>query len=236
MTEPAPNQAEFSRVVASSLWRSGGTFVFNVAKALLQKHGLRQEVIRSSLMDDYLRQPSAHAVEEWWRRFDRPSDRFLFAYRDIRDIVASDIQRGTRHYEDPRFLISFVRTSILKDRFLAAKAKQGWSVGELRFETEINGAEPIAISKVADYLGLDHHYDNEVFEEFSFERISAWYRQEREALGDLTSRDPVYHLHDRHLGDRRVGKYRDVLPESMLALMYGETDLANWIAERGYKR
>lgn len=191
MPQPSQRPTDFHRVVASSLWRSGGTFVLNAAQSLLRRHGQRQRVIRSRLEDHYLQSPTTFDIENWSRPFDRDDDRFLFAYRDLRDVVASDLQRGIQHFEDPRFLVAFIRISIVKDRFLVAKAKAGWRVCELRFETEINGCEHIAIAKVADFLGLDHRAGDEVFAELCFERISKWFQNQRRPLGDLTSRDSV---------------------------------------------
>ena len=234
MTQLSQWPTEFNNVVASSLWRSGGTFALNVSQSLLRRHGQRQRVIRSRLEDHYLQSPTTFDIEDWSRRFDRDGDRFLFAYRDLRDVVASDMQRGAQHFEDTGFLVAFIRIRIIKDRFLVAKAKAGCDVCELRFETEINRCEHIAIAKVAIYLRLDHRHNDEVFEKLCFERISKWYQDQRRPLGDLTSRDSVYHFHDKRLGDRRVGKFREILPESMLALMYRETELLSWIDERGY--
>lgn len=228
----------YATVVECSMWRSGGTLTFNLAKSLLQLHDVDCVLRRSNVLDD-----RATNADLWWEGLQphKEDTLLIHAYRDVRDAVASALQQGERWglgrsqlNDVAKLAVRATRRMVTQSNLLEAKKREGFHVVTLAFETELNANEGKGVAKIADAMRLSGEHNDNIAQEFAYGRLASWANSERTDANEIGSRDATHHLHNAHLGDRRTGKYKDVLPSNLRMRLHRDATINDWLRSRGY--
>ncbi len=217
--------------------RSGSTLVWQITRQLVDgQPGLRnprgvepEEFPAAAANPDDLLLAKIHYRGNL-KESDFPDEgvRYLYTFRDPRDVVASLFRKGRFKPDNPKRgpqnsrLIA--RREIKGDGFWRAR-KQLW-VG--RYE-DFQGDVPGLVRNVADFLGIDITDERvaEIARDVDIEQ-----QQERVWESRTSGVDPDLRVTANHITDGRHGAWRDTLtPEETAAI---ETECAAWLVAHGY--
>lgn len=177
--------------ISAGMPRSGSTWLFNVARLLLE----RQEPITSGWIDD-LEQPLPKRVLV---KVHMPNDALggtiLTCHRDLRDVAASVQAMG---WAEGRALLDWVMNARLAYDYWSARAALDLSYERIIGEPEASGRALAAALGVPFEIGVLEAAD---------------------LPSPTDHRDPITNLHPNHRNDGRAGRWRDQLdPELARAI------------------
>jgi hypothetical protein len=197
---------------------SASTWIFNVARDLLEEHYPNSASIFASTAETLLRNTPMsikNAVVKS-HNIDRPlltimnlsECLVIISLRDPRDCVVSMTQR---------FNYSFLEATRLIVRSLASIAMLKSSDSRNVFVYEDMFTEKLeTIERIANLMGvkLDIDFMNKIFDKYNHLSITSHIGQQpgtSSNLSDPLTYDVETHWHPRHIGDRRIGKWVDQL-------------------------
>lgn len=218
-------------VVVCGLPRSGSTVRYQIATALAERNGgvglgWDWEAVRAEFARpvEPVRVVKVHEPRAWVEQELNPEfTRYVFSYRDLRDAIASHIQKDGPMEE--AVLRDFTASMLAWDRHFRARRH----VLVSRYEDALGDLTP-EIARIEEFLGLtlDPRERSELAARLSPESQRAYI--ERLAFGGAY--DPATLLHKKHINDGAVGKWRHVLTPEQVHLI---DELARgWLGERGY--
>jgi hypothetical protein len=225
-------------IVVCGMHRSGSTLVWQVARQLMLEHpGLRNPRDLSSsefpvaarCPHDLLMVKVHYRQELKLSHFPDVGARYLYTYRDTRDVVASLFRKGRYPVGDPRRgaveARRIARREVDGDAVWTAKGDR-WVGRYESFRSDTRGL----IQDLAGYLKV-------VASPSRIEDILAYVdvsRQiERSAMAPLRGIDHDTRMTSNHITDGREGAWRDTLtPEEHAAI---ECECREWLIHRGYR-
>lgn len=224
-------------LVVCGMHRSGSTLVWQIARHLLDGHpGLRNPrglstsefPVAAASADDLL-MAKVH-FRPALTRTDFPDEgaKYLYTYRDPRDVVASLYRKGRAKPGDPergpRNSRLIVRRELRGDAFWTEKADI-W-VGKYEdFRDDV----PRLVRDLAAYLGVSVD-DARVATIVADVDLAA--QQERARIAKEQGVDDDLRVTSNHITDGREGAWRDTLTKEELVAI--EAESAGWLVEHGY--
>jgi hypothetical protein len=217
--------------------RSGSTLVWQITRLLLDgAPGLRnprgvstEEYPAAAANADDLLMAKVH-FRPALDRDDFPDDgaRYLYTYRDPRDVVASLYRKGRFKPDDPergaRPSRLTVRRELRGDEFWTSKSDV-WIGRYEDFRDDVPGL----VRTLADYLGVpvdDARVDAIVRE------VDLAAQEERAKAAREHGVDDDLRVTSNHITDGREGAWRDTLTSEELVAI--EAESARWLVEHGY--
>lgn len=224
-------------VVVCGQHRSGSTLAWQIAHELLTttrpvSSPLRTEPSRlwlHALRPRHVRMVKVHftpAVAK--RHFPQRGARYIYTYRDPRDVVASLIRKGRYGPDHERRgskgVQAIVRRELRGDEFW--RTREDLWIG--RYE-DIATDVPGLVASLADFLGVpvDDELTARIGEHVSVER-------QRDRVADLrdASVDPSLRITSNHITDGQEGAWRSTLtPDEVAAI---EAVAGEWMRAHGY--
>jgi hypothetical protein len=217
--------------------RSGSTLVWQITRQLLDgAAGLRnprgvstEEYPAAAANPDDLLMAKVH-FRPALDREDFPNDgaRYLYTYRDPRDVVASLYRKGRFKPDDPergaRPSRHIVRRELRGDEFWTAKSDV-W-VG--RYE-DFRDDVPGLVRALAGYLGIE--VDETRITDI-VRQVDLAAQEERAKAARQHGVDDNLRVTSNHITDGREGAWRDTLTSEELVAI--EAESARWLVEHGY--
>jgi hypothetical protein len=217
--------------------RSGSTLVWQITRQLLDgAPGLRnprgvstEEYPAAAANPDDLLMAKVH-FRPALDREDFPDDgaRYLYTYRDPRDVVASLYRKGRYKPDDPergaRPSRLIVRRELRGDEFWTSKSDV-WIGRYEDFRDDVPGL----VRTLADYLGIPVD-DARVATIVSEVDLAA--QEERAKAARERGVDDDLRVTSNHITDGREGAWRDTLTSEELVAI--EAESARWLVEHGY--
>ena len=217
--------------------RSGSTLVWQITRQLLEgAPGLRnprgistEEYPAAAANPDDLLMAKVHFRPALDRgEFPDEGARYLYTYRDPRDVVASLYRKGRYKPDDPdrgaRPSRLIVRRELRGDEFWTSKSDV-WIGRYEDFRDDVPGL----VRTLADYLGIsvdDARVSTIVAE------VDLAAQEERAKAARDRGVDDDLRVTSNHITDGREGAWRDTLtPEELVAI---EAESARWLVEHGY--
>lgn len=165
----------------------------------------------------------ARALE---RKLDPEAVRYLYSYRDLRDVVASLIERGSK-------LRAVAARQVVQKELSAYRAFTARRHTLVTRYEEFVQDVPSLISKIEHFLGV-HLTDEErssIAEDLELDRQ----RKRVESLmkksdSKILNRETL--LTRDHIGDARVGKWQEILTPALARAVTEEG--RDWLEEHGY--
>ena len=217
--------------------RSGSTLVWQITRQLLDEApGLRnprgvstEEYPAAAANPDDLLMAKVHFRPALDRgEFPDQGARYLYTYRDPRDVVASLYRKGRYKPDDPergaRPSRLIVRRELRGDEFWTSKSDV-WIGRYEDFRDDVPGL----VRTLADYLDIsvdDARVSTIVAE------VDLAAQEERAKAARERGVDDDLRVTSNHITDGREGAWRDTLtPEELVAI---EAESARWLVEHGY--
>ena len=218
--------------------RSGSTLVWQITRQLVDGHpGLRnprgistEEFPSAAANPDDLLMAKVHFRPALDRGdFPDAGARYLYTYRDPRDVVASLYRKGRYKPEDPergpRNSRLIIRRELRGDEFWTSR-DDVW-IG--RYE-DFRGDVPGLVRQLADYLSVPVD-DARVAAIVNAVNLEA--QEERARTAKAIGIDDDLRVTSNHITDGREGAWRDTLTTDELVAI--EAESARWLVERGYE-
>lgn len=217
--------------------RSGSTLVWQITRQLLDgAPGLRnprgvstEEYPAAAANPDDLLMAKVH-FRPALDREDFPDDgaRYLYTYRDPRDVVASLYRKGRYKPDDPergaRPSRLIVRRELRGDEFWTSKSDV-WIGRYEDFRDDVPGL----VRTLADYLTID--VDDARVEQIVRD-VDLAAQEERAKAAREHGVDDDLRVTSNHITDGREGAWRDTLTSEELVAI--EAESARWLVEHGY--
>jgi hypothetical protein len=217
--------------------RSGSTLVWQITRQLLDAApGLRnprgvstEEYPAAAANPDDLLMAKVHFRPALDREdFPEVGARYLYTYRDPRDVVASLYRKGRFKPDDPergaRPSRLIVRRELRGDEFWTSKSDV-W-VG--RYE-DFRDDVPGLVRALADYLGIE--VDEARITDI-VRQVDLAAQEERAKAAREHGVDDDLRVTSNHITDGREGAWRDTLTSEELVAI--EAESARWLVEHGY--
>jgi hypothetical protein len=203
------------------VYGSASTWVFNVLRELSLVHygAERVHAVFSDSVPQVLQDPKArdrhivwklHRADACWQTFAALAGaRMVLTIRDPRDAMASIMQRFGVGLNAA--CADVVHTMMR----VAENAADGHAT--LRYENRFF-ERPETVGALADYFGctVSEAEQTRIFEAYTSERVKQFSQAldtlpaaRLKAIGDWTRYDDVTQIHRTHIGDQRVGKWRE---------------------------
>lgn len=226
-------------IVCCGMPRSGSTLQYQIACELVERAalGTRPAAWPSPIDPSMWAGPrpihiaKTHDPDPRLAGFDPRHTRFVYAYRDVRDAIASHLQKIADDAHpgiDDADIARVVRERML-DPFAHFTTMPGVLVS--RYERMIDDL-PEEIRRIARHIGIepDAETTHAIAEALALDTqrrfLSARPWHTGEAWDDRTL------LHRHHIRDGRVGKFRDVLTPAQLDAV--EAIARQWLLAQGY--
>lgn len=217
--------------------RSGSTLVWQIARQLVDgQPGLRNprgiattEYPAAAADPDDLLMAKVH-FRPALNRSDFPDDgaKYLYTYRDPRDVVASLYRKGRAKPGDPergaRNSRLIVRRELRGDEFWTSR-KNVWIGKYEDFRDDVPGL----VRALADFLEVDID-DERVASIVADVDLAA--QEARAVAAKAHGVDDDLRVTSNHITDGREGAWRDTLTDEELVAIEGEG--ARWLVEHGY--
>ena len=225
-------------VVVCGMHRSGSTLVWQIAHQLLEGDPRTRVLAKPPA-----RRLGVLALNPWriymwkihYRRSIKESDfpqqgaRYLYTFRDPRDVAASLVRKGRWHSGHPRRsaqqLATIVHTELRGDKFWR-KQKNVWIGKYEEFSQEI----PQLIASIAAFLDIRHVDDAEVA------RIAAYVDLDRQRARSTLVRsdgiDTMTRVTTNHITDGSHGSWRGTLTDEEVTAIEQVAD--RWMRRNGY--
>lgn len=225
-------------VVVCGMHRSGSTLVWQIAHELLE--GDRRIRV---LATQPTRRMKLLALNPWrtymWKvhyrkeikatHFPDAGARYLFTFRDPRDVAASLVRKGRwvegHPKRSPEQLAEIVRTELVGGMFWR-KREHLWIGKYEAFSTDI----PRLITDIAQFLGIRQVDEDDVA------RIAAYValdrQRERSTLARSQEKDLRSRITTNHITDGRHGAWRETLTDEEVAAI--EKVSHRWMLRNGY--
>lgn len=224
-------------LLVCGMHRSGSTLVWQIARQLVDgQPGLRnprgvstEEYPEAARNPDDLLMAKVH-FRPALNREDFPDEgaRYLYTYRDPRDVVASLFRKGRAKPGDPergaRNSRLIVRRELRGDEFWTSK-DDVWIGRYEDFRDDVPGL----VRQLASYLGVTVD-DDRVTQIVRDVDLAA--QEERAKAAKQHGVDDDLRVTSNHITDGREGAWRDTLTSEELVAIEGES--ARWLVEHGY--
>ena len=233
-------------IFCCGMQRSGSTLQFQVTAQLVEEArlGKRVEWVRAERFPE-LRQKYAEypgwkvlkhhiCTDEMVSEFQRHNARGVYIFRDLRDVVASTMQK---------YIMTF--DQVWASGFLAGCLRQWQKWTSLpqmlvsKYEDMIRDV-PGEVERIATHLGVNlapQRYA-QIASEYAvarqLQRIEEAKRTGRlqQGFADVLY-DPHTNLHTNHIYSGEIGRWKEVLSAEQVALIESKTQL--WLAAHGYE-
>jgi hypothetical protein len=227
-------------LICTGLFASGSTWTFNLIRRMFQDTQIVSEYFDSDIPLTWL---SARANDGRLAliKTHKPSDFLLGAafvgcpvvltIRDPRDAVASLISRFSYHPKDATREVARSASRLLSLKMVSTPLVLRY---EDKYFVDVN--TPIHIARVLD-IEMTTEKASALLNDLSADAISRFIAA-KVADGTLKGADAKNefdaetHWHPRHIGDQKVGKYREVLTKSEIRVVMGKTQA--FMREFGY--
>lgn len=221
-------------IVVCGMHRSGSTLQYQIAAELCESQGpLTRHDSWKTVSPETSHDPvNRHIVKVHWparvleRKLNSENVRYIYSYRDVRDVLASFIGKGvelppnkaqeTIEQELAAFQVFTNRKHVLITKY-----------------EEFVGDVPGLIDTIGRFLSIDVSRElrrdlaNRLHVDRQRAEVERLMKQNDAKILSETSR-----LTRHHVGDARIGKWRDVLPEDVQQMSCRVA--ANWLAQQGY--
>ena len=224
-------------LLVCGMHRSGSTLVWQIARQLVEGHpGLRnprgistEEYPAAAANSDDLLMAKVHFRPALDREdFPHEGARYLYTYRDPRDVVASLFRKGRAKPEDPergaRNSRLIVRRELRGDEFWTSRSDV-WIGRYEDFRDDVPGL----VRQLADYLAVpvDHERVATIARD-----VDLAAQAERAKAAKEHGVDDDLRVTSNHITDGREGAWRDTLTSEELVAI--EAEGARWLVEHGY--
>ena len=225
-------------LVVCGMHRSGSTLVWQIARHLVSDQpglrnprGLSTSQFPAAAADcDDLLMAKVHFRPALERDdFPQVGAKYLYTYRDVRDVMASLYRKGRAKPEDPergpRSSRLGARRELRGDTFWRSRDSV-WIGKYEQFKDDV----PQLVRDLADFLEVDvtsQRVDAIVAD------VDMQAQQSRAVDAKAHGVDDDLRVTSNHITDGRMGAWRDTLtPEELIAI---EAESAGWLVEHGYE-
>ena len=229
---------------AGGMQRSASTLQYQMASSIVEHCGMGHRVTWSNLEDHEqvlakhegaaILVFKSHVLTPPIRKVVARGDgRCIYIYRDLRDVIASMIEKfgrsdtvGEAEATARSLMDTHAAWTSLNDIYIS------------RYEDVIADMKS-EISGIADYLGasVDSSFVARLAADLAPERQARRIAEAANSgdmvrVNDSTTYHPTTLLHENHILDGRAGRYRDTLSPELIKAIEGQA--AGWLKEHGY--
>lgn len=194
------------------MYRSGSTLTYMICQKLIDYNSLN-----GSLFVD----KRHHTII--------PDSNSIYSYRDVRDVIASFIQKYKFSFNDFKIeekkVFEFIDWIIEFDNKIRISSTNKLI---LRYESFVDDL-PSLINEISMFLNLKPDFNEKISQEVSFDKLHAL------TNNPSFKKDWKTQLWPRHLKDGKIKKYKEILTESQLQQIYQKTKAKNWLEENKYE-
>ncbi len=228
-------------IICCGMSRSGSTVQYQACCSLVERYGLGERSLEGGygwLTEKMLTRERPVAVckahepiEEVESRCSPGMVRWVYAHRDVRDVVVS-LQQKTRVRLAGEELRGLVRDRLVgPGRYWESKPGVVVSRYEDLRDRLVGELEKIAGAVLGGFgIEVEGGALREIAGELSLERAKAVMATVDAGAGK--GWDERTRLHHNHVADARSGKWREALDEGQLAII--EEEAGAWLSEHGY--
>lgn len=211
----------------TGIYRSGTTLVYNIVRKIIET--ISSPLYRTDMgcMNKTYKIHKKHEDAVLGRNTIKPSEKTIYSYRDLRDVVASFCIKRNMNINNFNIngqkVIRFIECMIKYDKAMMKRN----NILVLRYEKDIMDIKSL-IPKIVNFLNVKINIDDTFINCFTIESI----KKHIENIKTPFDRDTLFW--QKHISDAKIGKWQNYFTKKERAIFNNNSMLCEWNKIKGY--